>query len=72
MRDGAKGAFSAGPPVCIPNSRPSQAKFSKSTPMSLSCDLFCEGSQKRHPCALGFDNLTHNFRCLGIVFAVFL
>jgi hypothetical protein len=34
MRDGADGAFDAGPPACIPNSSPSHVRLNESTPMS--------------------------------------
>jgi hypothetical protein len=51
------GAFGVRPPACVPNSIPSQARFKESTLMSRSCDLFCEGPRKRHPHALGLDEL---------------
>jgi hypothetical protein len=70
MHDGAEGAFDVGPPTCIPNSSPSQARFNESTPMCGSNDLFCEGSRKRHPRTLGFDDLICDFWCMGIVFLV--
>jgi hypothetical protein len=72
MRDDAAGVFSVGPPASIPNSNTSQARFDESTPMSRSYNLRCEGSRKRHPRALGFDDLIRDLRCSDIVFAVFV
>jgi hypothetical protein len=40
-------------------------KFTKSTPMSQSCDLFHKGPQKHHPRALGFDYVIHDLRWLA-------
>jgi hypothetical protein len=72
LHNGVEGAFGARPPAYIPNSNPSQARFNESTPLSRSYDLFCEGSQKHHPRALGFDDLIHDLRRSGIVLAVFV
>jgi hypothetical protein len=36
--------------------------------MSRSCDLFYEGLQKRHPSALGFDDVIRDLRCSGVAF----
>jgi hypothetical protein len=70
MRDGVEGTFGAGPPVCIPNSSLSHARFNESTLMSRSCDLFSKGSRKCHPCALGFDDFACDLRRSGIALAV--
>jgi hypothetical protein len=40
--------------------------------MSQSCNLFSEGSRKRHPRTLGFDDLIHNLQCPGIAFDILL
>jgi hypothetical protein len=65
--DDAEGAFGARPSACISNSSPSQVRYKESTPMSQSCNLFSEGSRKRHPRTLGFDDLIHNLQCSGIL-----
>jgi hypothetical protein len=51
------GGFSARHPAHVPNSSPSHVRFKESTPISQSCDLFSEGPRKRHPHALGLDEL---------------
>jgi hypothetical protein len=51
------GGFGARHPAHVPNSSPSHVRFKESTPISQSCDLFSEGPRKRHPHALGLDEL---------------
>jgi hypothetical protein len=55
------GGFGVRPLTRVPNSSPSQVRFKESTPMSRSCDLFFKGPRKRHPRALGLDELILSF-----------